>query len=155
MCVTINPPSCPQGALLCFFLESEKSSCLSKRCFLSIKMLVWATEPLLGIQEPVLNRRLGWMIRLLLWALKAGGAPPRISLISQHRTFRIALPGDDPFPEPRITERHQASSFAPWAASISHSFSSPWAACGHCPSFHLATCWLSNATRLHCDWSFS
>lgn len=37
-------------------------------------MLVLAPEPLLSIQEPVLNWRLEWMIRLLLWALKNWGS---------------------------------------------------------------------------------
>lgn len=70
---------------------------MSTECLLVVK------DPLLNIQEPALSRSLGWMMRLLPWALKLVGKPSFISLISQHESLRIVLPGDDLFPIPLKT----------------------------------------------------
>lgn len=70
---------------------------------MSTKCLLVVKDPLLNIQEPALSQSLGRMMRLLPWALKLVGKPSFISLISQHESLRIVLPGDDLFPIPLKT----------------------------------------------------
>lgn len=145
----------------CFFLWSQWRPELPLRCSV-------VKDSLLKTPEPPLNWRLQQMTGLQLWALKLMGALPCISLVSQHRALRVALPGDDPFPNVSSSSNEQwrgglrPQELRAVGRCLVSSFSS--AGCKHkldvsctlgwmwplwLPLF--GTCWLSGAAGLYQD----